>query len=53
MARPEKPHSKPELSVTGKLVEALEKIQIYLAREDYQSIWYVCEKAIQLGTSRH
>jgi hypothetical protein len=53
MAWMDRTHSKPEPTTLGKLIAALEKIQILLAKEDFDGVWLVAEKAIQLGTNRH
>jgi hypothetical protein len=53
MARIDKPHSKPEQSKVGKLVDVLTRVQIYIARGAYQTAFEVAERGIQLATNRH
>ena len=53
MARQDKTHNRPQPTKLGKLIEALEKIQILLARQDFEGIWITAERAIQIGTNRH
>lgn len=46
--------SKPPIGKVGKLLQTLERIQVYCARgADLETVWWVCEKAIEANTRGH
>ena len=44
---------KPVSTRTGELIRALVRVQILLARRDYEMIWTVAEAAIEGENGRH
>ena len=48
-----KRHPRPTSTRTGELIRALVRIQILLARRDFEMIWTVAEEAIEAGSGRH